>query len=156
MLLISTLGHETTSGLLSFLFYYLLKNPSAYRAAQKEVDEVIGRGPITYAHMSKLPYIEACLRETLRLQPTAPAIGIAPHPDTKEWPVLIGGGKYQVEKEQVFVVLLSKVHRDPAVYGDDAEEFKPERMLDENFAKLPPNSWKVSTSLPQFLLSVRF
>jgi cytochrome P450/NADPH-cytochrome P450 reductase len=141
------MGHETTSGLLSFLFYYLLKNPAAYQAAQKQVDEVIGRGPITFEHMSKLPYIEACLRETLRLQPTAPAFSIAPHPDTKDFPVLIGGGKYAVEKGQVMVVLLSKVHRDPTVYGDDAEDFKPERMTDDNFSKLPPNSWKVSKTL---------
>ena len=33
-------GHETTSGLLSFTWYYLLKNAAAYEAAQKEVDEV--------------------------------------------------------------------------------------------------------------------
>jgi len=41
--------------------------------------------------------------------------------------------------------LLAKVHVDPAVYGDDALEFKPERMLDENFERLQrefPNSWK--------------
>ena len=128
---------------MSFLFYHLLKNPAAYQAAQREVDQVIGRGPITVEHMTKLPYIEACLRETLRLNPTAPAFTIAPLPNS-EYPVLIGGGKYKVEKGQVLVAILPKVHRDPKVYGEDAEVFKPERMLDEPFQKLPPNSWKVS------------
>jgi cytochrome P450/NADPH-cytochrome P450 reductase len=52
-------GHETTSGLLSFVFYNLIKNPAAYRKAQAEVDEVIGTGPINIEHMSKLPYINA-------------------------------------------------------------------------------------------------
>jgi cytochrome P450/NADPH-cytochrome P450 reductase len=52
-------GHETTSGLLSFVFYNLIKHPEAYRKAQQEVDEVIGSGPITVEHMSKLPYINA-------------------------------------------------------------------------------------------------
>src|SRR5690606_33192207 len=32
--------HETTSGLLSFAFYQLLKHPEAYQKAQREVDEV--------------------------------------------------------------------------------------------------------------------
>lgn len=32
--------------------------------------------------------------------------------------------------------------KDPKVYGNDADEFKPERMLDENFEKLPKNAYK--------------
>ena len=36
-------GHETTSGLLSFAIYYLLKNPEVLARAQAEVDEVLGR-----------------------------------------------------------------------------------------------------------------
>lgn len=52
-------GHETTSGLLSFTFYNLLKNPEAYRKAQEEVDQVVGKGPITIDHLSKLRYIPA-------------------------------------------------------------------------------------------------
>lgn len=52
-------GHETTSGLLSFTFYYLLKNPEAYERAQQEVDDVVGKDPINVEHLSKLPYITA-------------------------------------------------------------------------------------------------
>jgi cytochrome P450/NADPH-cytochrome P450 reductase len=52
-------GHETTSGTLSFAFYRLLKNPDVYQKAQKEVDEVVGKGPITVDHLSKVPYITA-------------------------------------------------------------------------------------------------
>jgi cytochrome P450/NADPH-cytochrome P450 reductase len=55
-------GHETTSGLLSFVFYNLLKNPAAYRKAQEEVDEVIGTSTIKVEHLSKLPYITAVRR----------------------------------------------------------------------------------------------
>ncbi|EON61408.1 bifunctional P-450:NADPH-P450 reductase [Coniosporium apollinis CBS 100218] len=132
-------GHETTSGLLSFVFYYLLKNPLAYQKAQEEVDRVIGNGPITVDHMSKIPYITAILRETLRLCPTAPAFAIQAHK-----PEIIGG-KYQVEKGEPVIALLTKVHRDPVAYGEDADEWKPERMLDEEFDrrnKEYPNCWK--------------
>jgi len=131
-------GHETTSGLLSFLFYYLVKHPEAYRKAQAEVDEVIGTESIQAHHVTKLPYITACLRETLRLQPTAPAFTMTPNAPQGE----VLGGKYFIERGQPVSALLPQIHRDPAVYGEDAEEFKPERMLDENFNRLPSGSWK--------------
>ncbi|KAL1306999.1 hypothetical protein AAFC00_005629 [Neodothiora populina] len=131
-------GHETTSGMLSFVFYYLLKNPAAYAKAQQEVDQVVGNGSIQVEHLSKLPYITAVLRETLRLQPTAPAFTLHPLNEIDT----IGGGKYTVYGNEPILALLPKIHRDPAVYGEDAEEWKPERMLDENFNKLPKNAWK--------------
>jgi len=55
-------GHETTSGTLSFTFYFLLSNPRTYRLAQEEVDRVCGRKKVTVDMLSKLPYINAVLR----------------------------------------------------------------------------------------------
>ncbi|KAK5114823.1 hypothetical protein LTR62_001980 [Meristemomyces frigidus] len=131
-------GHETTSGLLSFLFYYLIKHPETIRKAQAEVDQVIGKQSIEAHHVNELPYVTACLRETLRLQPTAPAF--TTHALKKEGEIL--GGKYFLGSDIPIVALLPEIHRDPTVYGDDADVFKPERMLDENFNKLPPGAWK--------------
>lgn len=48
-----------------------------------------------------------------------------------------------MKKGQVIGCILSKIQSDPAVYGDDAEAFRPERMLDEKFEKLPKHAWKV-------------
>jgi cytochrome P450/NADPH-cytochrome P450 reductase len=96
-------GHETTSGLLSFTFYYLLKKPQAYKKAQQEVDDLIGKGPITVDHLTKLPYLNAVLRESLRLQPTAPSVGMMAKEDTTI------GGKYAVKAGVPLVVLLPMV-----------------------------------------------
>ncbi len=55
------------------------------------------------------------------------------------------GGKYEIKKGASITLLLVKSHLDPAVYGDNAREFVPERMLDENFERLQrefPNCWK--------------
>lgn len=129
---------------MSFLFYQLMVNPQTLQRAQSEVDEVIGSSPIKVEHLSKLPYITACLRETLRLTPTIPGTSIGPRPDIKEDPITIGGGKYLVKPGSTFAYVLEKVHKDPKVYGEDANKFRPERMLDEEFNKLPKNAWKVS------------
>lgn len=134
-------GHETTSGLLSFVFYQLCKNPEAMRKAQQEVDTVVGKGPVTVQHMAKLPYIEAIMRESLRLNPTAPAFAVVAQ-ETVPGPIVLAG-KYTIPHGASIAVLLTKAGRDPVVYGADADEFKPERMYGDNFAKLPQNAWKV-------------
>ncbi|KAL4787174.1 cytochrome P450 [Aspergillus varians] len=132
-------GHETTSGLLSFVFYQLLRHPETYRKAQQEVDEVVGQEVIEVSHLSKLPYINSVLRETLRLNATIPLFTVEAFEDT------LLAGKYPVKAGETIVNLLAKSHLDPQVYGDDAQDFKPERMSDEVFNKRQtefPNSWK--------------
>ena len=59
-------GHETTSGSLAFLFYHLLKDPEKYLRAQKEVDDLLGDGPLEAQHISKLVYIKYAIYEALR------------------------------------------------------------------------------------------
>ncbi|KAL6712977.1 hypothetical protein ACLMJK_009532 [Lecanora helva] len=136
-------GHETTSGLLSFLSVMLLRNPEALQTAQREVDTVIGKDTITVDHVSKLPYITACIRETLRLWPTAPGTRVGPvSRNDSDFPLHVGKKGYKVYKDDVLHTNFLKIHRDPLIYGPDAEIFKPERMLDDNFEKLPPNAWK--------------
>ncbi|KAM0490438.1 hypothetical protein ACHAP8_011541 [Fusarium lateritium] len=132
-------GHETTSGLLSFAFYQLLKHPKAYQLAQSEVDQVVGKGPIQVESLSKLPYLNGVLRETLRLNATIPLFTVEAFEDT------LLANKYPVKAGETIVNLLASSQLDPAVFGDDANEFKPERMFDENFTRLNkefPNCWK--------------
>ncbi|KAG6017145.1 hypothetical protein E4U43_002204 [Claviceps pusilla] len=132
-------GHETTSGLLSFAFYHLLKNPSTYRKLQQEIDQVIGREAIRPEHLSKLPYLASVLRETLRLTSGIAAFSVEAYEDT------LLAGKYLVRKGEPVSAFLLKAHVDPVVFGEDALEFKPERMSDENFQRLNkefPNCWK--------------
>lgn len=129
-------GHETTSGTLSFAMYRLMKNPDVFRKAQQQVDEVVGKGPITVEHMTKLPYIEAILRETLRLDSPISSIFVTPVEDT------LLGGKYPVQTHENVGMFMAKSHLDPTVYGEDALEFKPERMTTDKFSALPKNAWK--------------
>ncbi|KAH6999258.1 cytochrome P450 [Ilyonectria sp. MPI-CAGE-AT-0026] len=132
-------GHETTSGLLSFAFYQLLRHPDKYRKAQQEVDDIIGNGPIQVDHLSKLHFISAVLKETLRLNATIPIFTVESYEDT------VLAGKYPISKDEIILNLLGKVQTDPKVYGDDAELFIPERMLDAEFNRRDkefPNCWK--------------
>ncbi|MBR8497903.1 cytochrome P450, partial [Burkholderia cenocepacia] len=129
-------GHETTSGLLSFATYFLLKNPDVLQRARDMVDEVVGNDTPRIEHLARLRYIEQILMETLRIWPTAPAFAVTPLADTKF------GGKYPVSPNDIIMILTPMLHRDVSVWGDDVEAFRPERFEPENAEKLPPNSWK--------------
>ncbi len=59
-----------------------------------------------------------------------------PLPKTKEGPIIVGGGKYLIRPDAKFLNVLPKIHLDPAVYGDDVEVYRPERMLDEEFNQI--------------------
>lgn len=133
-------GHETTSGMLSFATFHLMKNPEYMRKAQEEVDRVVGKGPVKFEHMSKLPYLEAVFRESLRLNPTAPAFTVESH-ESMSGPIVLAG-KYYIPPKAPIIAVLPAVARDATVFGADADEFRPERMYGENFNKLPANAWK--------------
>ena len=132
-------GHETTSGLLSFALYALLKNPAVLARGYDEVDRVLGTdlGALpTYAQVHQVPYVAQILEETLRLWPTAPAFTRHPYADT------VIGGKYRLEKGSPAVVLTGMLHRDTQVWGENPEAFDPDHFNPENRAKIPPNAYK--------------
>jgi cytochrome P450 / NADPH-cytochrome P450 reductase len=52
------------------------------------------------------------------------------------------GGKYKITKDMNVRVNLPGMHHDERVWGPDAGEFRPERMMDGGFEKMPKNAWK--------------
>ncbi|KAK1975729.1 cytochrome P450 [Colletotrichum cereale] len=132
-------GHETTAATFTFAMYWLLKKPEVYRKVQEEVDRTVANGPLRVEHVAKLKYLTAVIREVLRH--SAPIFGFGREVLKGEEVI---GGKYRIKAGEQILCFLTKSHLDPKVYGDDAEEFKPERMLDDNFDRLMkeyPNCW---------------
>ena len=132
-------GHETTSGLLSFAIYFLLKHPEVMARAQAEAEAVLGTDTDimpSYPQVRKLGYVTQILEESLRLWPTAPGFTRYPFEDT------VIGGKYRLPKGAAVLVLTPMLHRDRAIWGPDAEEFNPDHFAPERMAALPPNAYK--------------
>ena len=131
-------GHETTSGLLSYSIYALLKNPDVLAKARAEVDRVFG-GDLdaapSYAQVTQLYYINQVLKESLRLWPPAPAVGLYPYKDE-----VIGG--YAIPKGSTINVLIGPLQRDPEVWGPRADVFDPENFAPDAEAKRPHWAFK--------------
>jgi len=133
-------GHETTSGLLSYTLYALLKHPNVLKKAYEEVDRVLGPDldvKPTYQQVTQFTYITQILKEALRLWPPAPAYGISPLQDET-----IGGGKYKLRKGTFITILVTALHRDPSVWGPNPDAFNPENFSREAEAARPVNAWK--------------
>lgn len=127
-------GHETTSGLLSFALYLLVKKPEVLKKAYEEVDQTLTSPIPTYKQVTQLKYIRMILNESLRLYPTAPQFTLYAKEDT------VLGGKYQIKQKQNVAILLPQLHRDKEAWGEDVEEFRPERFEDPS--KIPHDAFK--------------
>ncbi len=124
-------------GLLSFALYALLRNPEVMARAREEVEKALGNAMPGFEHIAQFSYRDQVLKEALRLWPTAPAFAVYPYEAETTL-----GGKYPVRNDQTLFILAPMLHRDPKVWGADAEEFNPDHFAFENAAKLPPNAWK--------------
>ena len=137
------IGAATAANLISYALYFLIENSTAHKKACEEIDAIVGNGPIDLAHLKELHYVEACLRESIRLSATAPGFNIEPIPsktDDKS-PVLLAGGQYQVPHNQGIIPILNAVNRDPAVF-EFPEEFRPEQVLGDKWDNLPAGAKK--------------
>jgi cytochrome P450 len=130
-------GHETTSGALSFALHYLSRHPEVAARARAEVDRVWGEAPAPgYEQVAKLRYVRRVLDESLRLWPTAPAFSREALRDT------VLAGEHPMRRGAWALVLTPMLHRDPEVWGQDAERFDPDRFDAKAVRARAPHTFK--------------
>ena len=119
-------GGEATPSTLYWWALAMIAFPEVQRRAQAELDSVVGRDRLpTFADASRLPYVCAIVREVLRWRPVLP-LGL-PHAVIKDdW----YEGMF-IPKGTVCVPNIWHCNHDRAVFGEDADEFRPERHLNK-------------------------
>ncbi|RZC52739.1 hypothetical protein C5167_021173 [Papaver somniferum] len=116
---------DTTSVTLTWALSLVLTNPSVLKMAQDELDTEVGKERNVEGHdIDGLVYLQAIVKETLRLYPPGPLS--VPHEATED--CIVGG--YEVKKGTRLLVNLWKLQRDARVWSNPLE-FKPERFLPE-------------------------
>ncbi|KAK5057606.1 hypothetical protein LTR84_011606 [Exophiala bonariae] len=123
-------GSDTTAISLRALFYYLIKSPRCYDKLVREIDDLDQTGQLSgvvrFTESNELmPFMQACLKEAMRLHP---AVGMPLERVVPEGGITISG-KF-IPQGTVIGANPWVVARDPAVYGDDVDEFRPERWLE--------------------------
>ncbi|OIW31503.1 cytochrome P450 [Coniochaeta ligniaria NRRL 30616] len=122
-------GADTTAGTLAYTLYLLCKNPAATQKLQAELDNALADGtltnPPTWPQVNKLPYLEAVLKESMRVVPIASwgLDRVVPAGGATIAGTYIPGGT-------VVGCQIDSVHLDEDIYGRDAAAFRPERWLE--------------------------
>ncbi|GAY39425.1 hypothetical protein CUMW_044270 [Citrus unshiu] len=114
---------DTTTVNLTWALSLLLNNRRELEKVKKELDSVVGKERLLCeSDIEKLVYLQAVIKETLRLYPAGPLAGARQF--TEDCTV----AEYHVPKGTRLVLNLWKLQTDPRVWSDPLE-FKPERFL---------------------------
>ncbi|WVZ14725.1 hypothetical protein V8G54_012291 [Vigna mungo] len=116
-------GTDTSNTILIWAISLILRNPHVLKKAKSELDIQIGKeNLVSELDISKLTYLQAIVKETLRLYPPGPLSG--PREFTEN--CTLSG--YNIEKGTRLITNLWKIQTDSNVW-EDPLEFKPERFL---------------------------
>ncbi|KAI0406519.1 cytochrome P450 [Xylaria palmicola] len=126
-------GSETTASSIKMALLYLIATPMAYQRLKTEIkDAIIGgivSSPITFGEAKQLPYLQAVLYEGMRIRPSATATfgkQVPPEGDTIHGHFIPGGTTVGPN--------LPSLMRSKALFGADADIFRPERFLEADEA----------------------
>ncbi|EIW77437.1 cytochrome P450 [Coniophora puteana RWD-64-598 SS2] len=121
-------GHDTTTSVLATLVYYLARHPEIQSKAREEVTRVFASHgvsepeDISVVTSQSLPYLTACVKETMRIQP--PGTYITPRIS----PGVVLGGQY-IPPGVLIVPNIYAIHHSSAIWRDP-DVFRPERFTE--------------------------
>jgi cytochrome P450 len=126
-------GRDTTAGLLGWTFYTLVRHPDIYTKLRSIILDRFGTYAeprnITFANLKACTYLQYVLNEILRLYPNVP---INSRRCIRSTTLPRGGGPdgsapVYVKEGQEVNYLCHVMHHRKDIWGEDVEEFKPER-----------------------------
>ncbi|KAL2203291.1 cytochrome P450 [Sarocladium strictum] len=128
-------GADTTAGTLTYTLYFLSKHAEAKERLLEEIRSNLSAGTLSpmpkWTEVSKMDYLEAVLKESMRILPIASwgLDRVVPSTGATIADQFIPGGT-------VVGCQIDAVHRDEGVFGKDAHTFRPERWIEADEAQL--------------------
>ncbi|GLJ52737.1 hypothetical protein SUGI_1123000 [Cryptomeria japonica] len=120
-----TAGSDTSSVAIEWALSMLLRHPHVMRKVQEELDSKVGRNRLVEeSDIPQLTYLQAIVKETMRLQPPGPLL--MPHKSIEACTV----GGYHIPAGTMLMVNAWVIHRDPKLWNKPLD-FIPERFMEK-------------------------
>lgn len=122
-------GRDTTAQAMSWCLFLVMQHPEVEAKILEEAAKVCGRGdggaqtPLAYDQLGKLEYLQATIHEALRLFPSVPL-----NPKVCLQSDTLPDGTYVPAGSSVWYLSYG-MGRNKKIWGEDAEDFRPERWL---------------------------
>ncbi|EWY80070.1 hypothetical protein FOYG_16863 [Fusarium oxysporum NRRL 32931] len=132
-------GAEPVSSAIQSLVYHLIRHPEAWRRVRNEIDAAKAEGSclgrvVSFRDAEKLTYLRACIKEALRMfSPTTMGL---PRVVGKKG-ITIAGRHFQ--QGTILSISSNVVHSSKDIWGDDADQWNPERWMSGDTKKLDRN-----------------
>ncbi|WP_084383320.1 cytochrome P450 [Hydrogenophaga flava] len=141
-------GHDTTTSGLLWWSWLMASHPEAAQRATDEVDAVLGGAMPTAEDAARLPWLQATLKEALRLYPPAPALMSR----RTTAPIALGG--WSIPKGSMLRLTPWVLHRDEQLFPQ-AERFLPERFM-AGAPPIPKGAWMPFGAGPRVCIGQHF
>jgi len=112
-------GHETSTNALAWTLFLLAEHPDVASELVGELRSVLHGDAPTVEQLGKLPYLDAVVKESMRVLPPVPL-----HPRVVREDTQLGG--YFMPKHTELFLSIYHMHHDPAVFTEP-RRFRPER-----------------------------
>ncbi|CVL13698.1 uncharacterized protein FPRN_12073 [Fusarium proliferatum] len=126
-------GSDTTSISMRAIIVYLGLDMDIYKRLQKDIDDFYTANnlgalePLTFKQTQQIPLIRAVVAESIRLVPAISGQLLRVSPG-------IEVDKYWIPRGYTIGISAMAVNKEPSIFGDDAEKFRPDRWLESDDA----------------------
>ena len=124
-------GSDSTASTMQSFFWYVLANKKIWSKLVEEILSANFSEMVQYNEAQNLPYFQACLKEAMRI---APAVGLNITRKVPPSGAEIDGVK--LPAGTAVAVNGWVLHRHRGIFGEDADEFRPERWLETDKEKV--------------------
>ncbi|KAK4446315.1 pisatin demethylase [Podospora aff. communis PSN243] len=136
-------GADTTASTLRSVLLHIMTNPCVYKKLQAEIDETVsseklspvsGSEVIAFSVARKLPYLQAVIKEVMRVWPIA--VSFTPRVTPAQGDTFIVDGKpVRIPGGVDIGIGIQAILHNKDIFGHDAKFFRPERWLEQSDEK---------------------